>query len=97
MRGLPDGIPIASAIGDSHAALFGHGAFQPGDGKVTFGTGSSVMTTLPGFIAPPNGHHHDDRLVDRRQPTYAFEGNILVAARSCPGWPTCSACPMCRR
>ncbi len=50
--GLRDGIPIAAAIGDSHAALFGHGAFEPGDGKVTFGTGSSIMTTLPHFIAP---------------------------------------------
>ena len=27
--GLPDGIPVASAIGDSHGALFGHGAFGP--------------------------------------------------------------------
>ncbi|MCF3639223.1 glycerol kinase, partial [Rhizobium sp. TRM95111] len=53
--GLRDGIPIASAIGDSHAALFGHGAFNPGDGKVTFGTGSSIMTTLPRFIAPQRG------------------------------------------
>lgn len=43
---IPDGVPIASAIGDSHAALFGHGAFGNRDGKITFGTGSSVMTTV---------------------------------------------------
>ena len=54
-QAVPDGVPIASAIGDSHAALFGHGAFGSGDGKITFGTGSSVMTTLTDFIAPPPG------------------------------------------
>jgi glycerol kinase len=31
-QAVPDGVPIASAIGDSHAALFGHGALGPGDG-----------------------------------------------------------------
>jgi len=66
---MPDGVPIASAIGDSHAALFGHGAFGTGDGKITFGTGSSVMTTVPTFTTPS---------------TYAFEGNILVSAAIFP-------------
>jgi glycerol kinase len=82
--GLPDGIPIASAIGDSHAALFGHGAFNPGDGKVTFGTGSSIMTTLPRFIAPEQGITTTIAWSIDGQPTYAFEGNILVSAASLP-------------
>ncbi|MBT9369910.1 FGGY-family carbohydrate kinase [Rhizobium sp. CSW-27] len=82
--GLPDGIPIAAAIGDSHAALFGHGAFAPGDGKVTFGTGSSIMTTLPHFIAPRNGITTTVAWSLAGQPTYAFEGNILVCAASLP-------------
>ncbi len=64
--GLPDGVPVRAAIGDSHAALFGHGAFRPGDGKVTFGTGSSVMTTLPEFVSPERGITTTIRLVDRR-------------------------------
>ena len=55
VAGLPDGIPICAAIGDSHAALFGHRAFHSGDGKVTFGTGSSIMMALQGFIAPQQG------------------------------------------
>jgi glycerol kinase len=42
--GLSDGIPVASLIGDSHAALFGHAAFAPGAVKGTYGTGSSLMT-----------------------------------------------------
>lgn len=82
--GLADGIPIASAIGDSHAALFGHGAFNPGDGKVTFGTGSSIMTTLPRFIAPEQGITTTIAWSIGGKPTYAFEGNILVSAASLP-------------
>lgn len=82
--GLRNGIPIASAIGDSHAALFGHGAFNPGDGKVTFGTGSSVMTTLPRFIAPQQGITTTIAWSIGGQATYAFEGNILVSAASLP-------------
>ncbi len=82
--GLPDGLPICAAIGDSHAALFGHGAFNPGDGKVTFGTGSSIMTTLPGFIAPQSGITTTVAWQINGQPTYAFEGNILVSAAALP-------------
>lgn len=82
--GLPDGLPIVAAIGDSHAALFGHGAFSPGDGKVTFGTGSSIMTTLPHFIAPQGGVTTTIAWSLGSKPTYAFEGNILVSAASLP-------------
>ncbi|RPE62908.1 glycerol kinase [Pacificibacter maritimus] len=84
VQGLPDGIPIASAIGDSHAALFGHGAFDSGDGKITFGTGSSVMTTLPRFVAPPKGITTTIAWSIGGRPTYALEGNILVSASILP-------------
>lgn len=84
LAGVPDGTPIRSAIGDSHAALFGHGAFNPGDGKVTFGTGSSVMTILPHFMAPRNGITTTVAWRIAGQPTFAFEGNILVCAASLP-------------
>lgn len=84
LPGIPDGTPIRSAIGDSHAALFGHGAFKPGDGKVTFGTGSSVMTTLPRFIPPQNGITTTVAWRIAGVPTFAFEGNILVSAASLP-------------
>lgn len=85
--GIADGTPIRAAIGDSHGALFGHGAFHPGDGKVTFGTGSSVMTTLPGFIEPQNGITTTVAWRLAGTPTFAFEGNILVSAASLP-WMT---------
>jgi glycerol kinase len=84
VAGLPDGLPVAAAIGDSHAALFGHGAFHPGDGKVTFGTGSSIMTTLPAFIAPQYGITTTIAWSLNGQATYAFEGNILVSASALP-------------
>jgi glycerol kinase len=79
-----DGVPVASAIGDSHAALFGHGAFNHGDGKITFGTGSSVMTTIPEFIAPPTGITTTIAWSINGRSTFAFEGNILVSASILP-------------
>lgn len=81
---LPDGIPIASAIGDSHAALFGHGAFHVGEGKITFGTGSSVMTTIRDFVVPPPGITTTIAWSMNGQSTFAFEGNILVSASVLP-------------
>lgn len=81
---LPDGIPIGSAIGDSHAALFSHGAFRPGDGKVTFGTGSSVMTTVAEYVAPPDGITTTIAWSLGGVSTFAFEGNILTSASVFP-------------
>lgn len=37
-----DGVPVHAVMADSHAALFAHGAYAPGDVKATMGTGSSV-------------------------------------------------------
>ena len=70
-------IPIAGVLGDSHGALVGQMCFSKGSGKVTYGTGSSVMVnigeqplpapkglvTSVGFSAL--GHHF-----------YGYEGNI---------------------
>jgi glycerol kinase len=81
---LPDGLPIASAIGDSHAALFGHGAFGAGDAKATFGTGSSIMTTIPEFLIPPTGITTTIAWSIDGRSTFAFEGNILVSASILP-------------
>lgn len=41
--GLADGIPLTAVLGDQQAALFGQGAFQPGEAKVTFGTGAFLL------------------------------------------------------
>ncbi len=39
-------IQIAGVLGDSHGALVGQMCFTPGSGKVTYGTGSSVMVNI---------------------------------------------------
>ncbi|GIM91005.1 FGGY family carbohydrate kinase [Paractinoplanes toevensis] len=40
--GVLAGLPITAVLGDSHAALYAHGAGE-GDVKATYGTGSSIM------------------------------------------------------
>jgi glycerol kinase len=50
---LPAGVPIAAIIGDSHAALVGHGFPGPGAVKATFGTGTSVMAPLAQVTRDP--------------------------------------------
>lgn len=40
---FPSGVSLHAVMGDSHSALFAHGAFKPGAVKATYGTGSSVM------------------------------------------------------
>jgi glycerol kinase len=40
---LPDGIPIASLIGDQQSSLVGHACFGNGHIKATFGTGSFIL------------------------------------------------------
>jgi glycerol kinase len=71
------GIGIDAVLGDSHAALYGHGARAPGDVKVTYGTGSSIMGLLPAGatvgeeLARTVAWKLDDHL------ELAFEGNIL--------------------
>lgn len=39
-------IAICSMIGDSHAAAFGEGCFDPGAAKATLGTGSSILMNI---------------------------------------------------
>ena len=78
VRCLPDGLPVASLIGDSHGALFGQRAFEPGTVKATYGTGSSLMTATP---APVHSRHGLSTTVAWALPgdvTYALEGNITM-------------------
>ena len=44
IRGGPlAGVPIAGALGDQQAALFGQACFEPGEAKVTLGTGAFLL------------------------------------------------------
>ncbi len=38
-KGVLEGVPVASALGDQQAALFGQTCFGVGEGKCTYGTG----------------------------------------------------------
>ncbi len=75
---LPEGIPIASLIGDSHAALFGQAGFRPGRIKATYGTGSSLMTPTVGPVMSQAGISTTVAWQRGREATFALEGNILV-------------------
>lgn len=43
---LKHSVPIMALIGDSHAAAFGEGCFDPGTAKATLGTGSSILMNI---------------------------------------------------
>jgi glycerol kinase len=75
------GTMIGAVLGDSHAALVGHGAFQPGSIKASFGTGTSVLAATGDIVTSESlsstvawSRHGDDE----REVCYAIEGNIYA-------------------
>ncbi|THD43476.1 MAG: glycerol kinase [Bradyrhizobium sp.] len=79
---LAAGVPIRAVMGDSHAALFGHGVRRPGAVKATYGTGSSLMTLTDAPVRSRSGL--STTIAWRRSGTvaYALEGNISVSAQA---------------
>ncbi|MCW4463493.1 FGGY family carbohydrate kinase [Sphingomonas sp. BT-65] len=80
---LPAGVPIHAIMGDSHAALFGHGIDAPGTAKVTVGTGSSIMMLTDAPISSANGLSGTigwSREVGGVR--HALEGNITVSGQA---------------
>jgi len=75
---LAAGIPVASAIGDSHAALFGQAAFRPGSVKATYGTGSSLMTLVERPLRSHGGLSTTVAWALGDAASYALEGNITT-------------------
>ncbi|WP_220399092.1 glycerol kinase GlpK [Granulicella sp. WH15] len=73
-----EGVPIVSAMGDSHAAMAGHGSYEPGTVKATYGTGSSLMTLLSALEAPRHGVASTIAWSLNGKPQYALEGNIAM-------------------
>jgi glycerol kinase len=74
------GIPVASALGDQQAALFGQTCFSPGDAKCTYGTGSFLLlntgtapvSTMRGLVTTVGYQLVGEPAV------YALEGSIAV-------------------
>ncbi|GAB2616745.1 glycerol kinase GlpK [Streptomyces capparidis] len=74
------GVPVASALGDQQAALFGQTCFSPGEGKSTYGTGTfllmntgeEIVNSYSGLVTTV-GYRIGDQA-----PVYALEGSIAV-------------------
>jgi glycerol kinase len=79
-RGTLAGVPVASALGDQQAALFGQTCFLPGEAKCTYGTGSFLLfntgerrvMSASGLLTTVGCRVGDE------PPTYALEGSIAV-------------------
>ncbi len=70
-------IPIAGVLGDSHGALVGQMCFGKGSGKVTYGTGSSVMVNIGEQPLPaPKGLVTSVGFSVLGYHFYGYEGNI---------------------
>jgi glycerol kinase len=75
------GLPVASALGDQQAALFGQTCFSPGEGKCTYGTGGFLLVNTG--QAPVASLHGLLTTVGYKigpsAAVYALEGSIAVA------------------
>jgi len=79
-RGDLGGVPVAGALGDQQAALFGQTCFAPGEAKCTYGTGSFLLLNTGGEpvrsergLVTTVGYQLGDAA-----PVYALEGSIAI-------------------
>jgi glycerol kinase len=80
-RGPLHGVPVAGALGDQQAALFGQTCFEPGDAKCTYGTGAFLLQNT-GHTATLSRAGLITTVAYQRAgeaPVYALEGSIAVA------------------
>lgn len=74
---LKEKASIRAVLGDSHAALFGQHCHNPGQLKVTYGTGSSVMmNTGMDIVRSVNGLASSVAWSLNGRTNYVLEGNI---------------------
>ena len=86
LAGVPADVPVAAVMGDSHAALFAHAAWEPGQVKATYGTGSSVMgVTDRTDVVAADGLCLTIAWQQGDTPTLAVEGNIRASGATL-GW-----------
>jgi glycerol kinase len=78
--GILEGVPVASALGDQQAALFGQTCFAPGEGKCTYGTGNFLLVnTGERAVASTHGLLTTVGYKIGSAPViYALEGSIAV-------------------
>jgi len=80
-RGILAGVPVAGALGDQQAALFGQACFALGEGKCTYGTGAFLlMNTGEEAVRSERGLLTTVAYKIGEAPAaYALEGSIAVA------------------
>jgi glycerol kinase len=79
-RGVLEGVPVAGALGDQQAALFGQTCFREGEGKCTYGTGNFLLVNT-GAEPVPSKHGLLTTVgyrVGDAPAVYALEGSIAV-------------------
>ncbi len=73
-------IPVAGVAGDQQAALFGQTCYEPGDVKVTYGTGSFILVnTGSRIVRSQKGMLSTVGWQMNGIATYALEGSVFVA------------------
>lgn len=80
-QGLLVDVPIASALGDQHAATFGQACFDVGTAKNTYGTGCFMLMNTGSQIVE-SSHGLITTVcyqLGGSDPVYALEGSIAVA------------------
>lgn len=78
---LPDGIPITGILGDQQSALFGQGCMNPGEAKITYGTGAFLLMNTGEKAVPSHSGllttvafgHPNGKI------SYALEGAAFIA------------------
>ncbi|UUN25708.1 glycerol kinase GlpK [Streptomyces sp. FIT100] len=78
--GRLDGVPVASALGDQQAAIFGQACYDTGTAKNTYGTGSFLLLNTGSRPVPSKsglittvGYK-----IGQEAPVYCLEGSIAI-------------------
>ncbi len=78
--GLPDGIPITGNLGDQQAALFGQNCVNPGEAKITFGTGAFLLMNIgEKIVEADNGLLTTVAYSTPQKRVFALEGSAFIA------------------
>ena len=76
-------VPITGIAGDQQASLFGHGCFDAGMAKCTYGTGSFMLMNTDGYaVVSENGLLTTLAWGIDGKVEYALEGSIFVAGNA---------------
>ncbi|AXV17640.1 glycerol kinase (plasmid) [Neorhizobium sp. SOG26] len=75
-----NGLPLTASIVDQQAALFGHGARNAGDAKITFGTGAFALTLTDRLLRTPGVLPTIAWVEAGKPPVYALDGGVYAAS-----------------